>query len=138
MNDKIKNDNYWRKDMLKTLKTPLQYKCGYIYDVDGNEVAGAKRDNEAVLTPVHRDELCKELVKRFNEYKETVKIDKKTHTTILAALRYLQANRDDAIEAMSDLDDASGKKTKPFLLTEDEIDALCERINFNDLRIGVK
>jgi hypothetical protein len=132
------NDAAWRKDMLKALKTPLQYKGGYIYDVDGNEIAGANRNTGAVLIPVHRDKLCRELVKRFNEHKETVTVNKKTHTTILAALRYLQANRDDAIEAMSDLDDASGTKTKPFLLTEDEIDALCERINFNELRIGVK
>lgn len=131
-------DKQWRKDMLKTLKTPLQYKGGYIHDADGNEVAGANRNTGAVLTPVHRDELCKELVKRFNEYDKTAKVNKKTHTTILAALRYLQANRDDAIEAMSDLDDASGKETKPYLLTEEEIDALCERINFNNLKIGVK
>jgi hypothetical protein len=56
-------------------------------------------------------------------------------TTILAALRYLQANRDDAIEAMSDFDDAAGTETKPYLLTEDEIDKLCERINLDE---GVK
>jgi 5'-deoxynucleotidase YfbR-like HD superfamily hydrolase len=138
MNDKQKDDKFWRKSLLKALKTPIQYKNGYIYDVNGNEIAGANHNTGAVLEPVHRSELCKELVKRFNEYKETVKVNKKTHTTILAALRYLQANRDDAIEAMSDLNDASGKETKPFLLTEEEIDALCEKINFNDLKIGVK
>jgi hypothetical protein len=57
-------------------------------------------------------------------------------TTILAALRYLQANRDDAIEAMSDFDDAAGTETKPYLLTEDEIDKLCERINLGELSLS--
>ena len=56
-------------------------------------------------------------------------------TTILAGLRYLQANRDDALEAMSDLDDASGTETKPFLLTEDEIEKLCEQINTEPCKI---
>lgn len=58
------------------------------------------------------------------------KLNKREVTTILAGLRYLQANRDDAIEAMSDLDYAEGTETKPFLLTEDEINDLCEKINF--------
>ena len=55
--------------------------------------------------------------------------DKREITTILVALRYLQANRNDALEAMSDFDDAAGTETKPFLMTEKEIDALCEKIN---------
>jgi hypothetical protein len=55
--------------------------------------------------------------------------NKKEITTILAGLRYLQANLDAAAEAMSDLDDSSGEDTKAYLLTEKEIDALCERIN---------
>jgi hypothetical protein len=59
-------------------------------------------------------------------------LNKRETTTILAALRYLQANRSDAIEAMSDFDDAAGTETKPFLLTETEIDKLCERINLDD------
>jgi hypothetical protein len=58
--------------------------------------------------------------------------DKREVTTILAALRYLQANRDDAIEAMADFDDAAGTETKPYLLTEGEIDTLCERINLDE------
>jgi len=58
-------------------------------------------------------------------------LDKREVTTILAGLRYLQANRDDALEAMSDFDDAAGTETKPFLMTEDEIDALCEQINLD-------
>ena len=56
-------------------------------------------------------------------------LNKREVITVLAGLRYLQANRDDAVEAMSDFDDASGTETQPYLLTEDEIDALCERIN---------
>jgi hypothetical protein len=56
----------WRKEMLKTLKTPLKYEGGAIQDADGNIVAMMNRSYEAVLCPVHRDELCKELVKRFN------------------------------------------------------------------------
>jgi hypothetical protein len=62
----------------------------------------------------------------------TITVNKKEFTTILAGLRYIQANLDDAAEAMSDLDDASGSDTKPFLLTEDEIDKLCERINIGE------
>lgn len=58
-------------------------------------------------------------------------LDKREITTILAGLRYLQANRDDAIEAMADYDDAAGTETKPFLMTEDEIDKLCEQINLD-------
>jgi hypothetical protein len=58
--------------------------------------------------------------------------NKREVTTILAALRYLQANRDDAIEAMADFDDAAGTETKPYLLTEGEIDTLCERINMDE------
>ena len=66
-------------------------------------------------------------------------LDKREVTTILAGLRYLQANRDDAIEAMSDFDDAAGTETKPFLLTETEIDKLCERINLDgDLTLTKK
>ena len=93
------------------------------------------RENDARLTPVHRDELAKELVKRFNEYKEdgmkniTLSVNKREFTTILAGLRYLQANRDDAIEAMSDFNDATGTQKKPFLLKEEEIDRFCEKIN---------
>lgn len=60
---------------------------------------------------------------------KTRKINLRETTTILAALRYLRANRDDAIEAMSDFDDGKGAEKKPFLLTESEIDKLCERIN---------
>lgn len=60
-------------------------------------------------------------------------INKRETTTILAALRYLQANRDDALEAMSDFND--GTETKPFLLIEDEIDFLCEQINLGDIMI---
>ena len=59
----------------------------------------------------------------------TITLNKKEFTTVLAGLRYLQANLDDAAEAMSDLDDSSGSDTKPFLLTETAINALCERIN---------
>jgi hypothetical protein len=132
----MKSDSDWRKEMLKTLKVPLQIITGSIYDAEGNLLANMYRERDCVITPVYRDELAKELVKRFNEYDETTKVNKKTHTTILAALRYLQANRDNALEAVKDLDDTSG--TKSYLLTEEEIDALCERINFNDLRIGVK
>ena len=62
----------------------------------------------------------------------TITLNKKEFTTILAGLRYIQANLDDATEAMSDLDDTTGSDTKPFLLTENEIDALCERINLGD------
>lgn len=58
-------------------------------------------------------------------------LDKREVTTILAGLRYLQANRDDALEAMSDFDDAAGTETKPFLMTENEIDKLCEQINLD-------
>ena len=125
----------WRREMLNTLKTPLVYKSGYITDAAGNEVAKMYRENDARLTPVHRDELAKELVKRFNEYKEdgmkniTLSVNKREFTTILAGLRYLQANRDDAIEAMSDFNDATGTQKKPFLLKEEEIDRFCEKIN---------
>jgi len=61
-------------------------------------------------------------------------LNKRETTTILAALRYLQANRDDALEALYDLDDTHGTEEdgKPFLLTETEIDELCERINLDD------
>ena len=62
----------------------------------------------------------------------TITLNKKEFTTILAGLRYIQANLDDAAEALSDLDDSTGSDTKPFLLTENEIDALCERINLGD------
>ena len=62
----------------------------------------------------------------------TITVNKKEFTTILAGLRYAQANLDDVAEAMSDLDDASGSDTKPYLLTEKEIDSLCERINFGE------
>ena len=66
-------------------------------------------------------------------------LDKREVTTILAGLRYLQANKDDAIEAMSDFDDAAGAETKPFLLTAEEIDKLCERINLDgDLTLTKK
>jgi len=50
-------------------------------------------------------------------------------TTIVAALKYLKANRDEAREAMSDEDDVTGEVTSPLLLTEDEIEALCGRID---------
>lgn len=65
----------------------------------------------------------------------TEDLDKRTITTILAALRYLQANRDDALEAMADFDDAAGTETQPFLLRETEIDALAEGINLGDVLI---
>lgn len=125
----------WRQEMLNTLKTPLTYKSGYIADANGNEVAKMYRENNAWLTPVHRDELAKELVKRFNEYKEdnmkniNLSVSKKEFTTILAGLRYLQANHDDAVEAMSDFDDAEGTQKKPYLLKPEEIDKFCEKIN---------
>lgn len=58
-------------------------------------------------------------------------LDKKEVTTILAALSYLRSNLDDATEALSDYMDATGddEGEKPFLLTEEEIDNLYERIN---------
>lgn len=126
MTDKQKDDNYWRKDLLKDLKTPLQYKGGYILDADGNEVAGANRNTEAVLTPVHRDELCKELVKRFNEYKEkSMKLTPKELATILAGLRLAQSHREE-LKGMDHFIDE-----KP--LSDKQIDNLCEKLN-----IGVK
>ena len=122
MNDRLKNDKYWRKDMLKTLKTPLQYTGGYIHDVDGNQVAGANRAYDAVLTPVHRDELCKELVKRFNEYKEeSMKLTTKELATILAGLRLAQSNRE-KLKSMDHFVDV-----KP--LSDKQIDKLCEKLN---------
>jgi hypothetical protein len=57
--------------------------------------------------------------------------DKRETTTVIAALRYLQANRDDALNALYDLDDTSGADSHSFLLTEEEIDALCEQINLD-------
>jgi hypothetical protein len=62
-------------------------------------------------------------------------LSKKEVTTILAGLRYLQANLDDALEAMSDYDDATDTETKPLLLTETEIDNLWERINLKGLSL---
>lgn len=58
-------------------------------------------------------------------------LTKQEITTVLAGLRYLQANRDDAVEAMSDFNDASDISNEPFLLTEEKIDKLCEEINFS-------
>lgn len=46
--------------------------------------------------------------------------------TLLAALRYFQANRDDVL----DLEIAHFVEVDP--LSDEEIDNLCERINFND------
>lgn len=67
-------------------------------------------------------------------------LDKKQVTTILAGLRYLRANLDDATEALSDYRDATGddEGEKPFLLTETEIESLCERINLGDLILKEK
>ena len=78
-------------------------------------------------------DLCNEHYEQEENMDEiTIKLNKKEFTTVLAGLRYLQANHGDACEAMSDLDDAEGSDTRPFLLTPDEIDVLCERINIGE------
>ena len=58
----------WRDEMLGVLKTPLRVAYGSIYDADGTLVAEMNRGDDAVLLPVYRDELCEELVRRFNTF----------------------------------------------------------------------
>ena len=58
----------WRKEMLNRLKTPLKYISGEICDAEDHLLASMYRERGAILFPVDRDELCKELVKRFNAY----------------------------------------------------------------------
>ncbi|GEM_PF-3497152 len=58
----------WRDEMLGVLKTPLRVEYGCIVDADGNLVAEMNRGYKAVLLPVYRDELCEELVRRFNAF----------------------------------------------------------------------
>jgi hypothetical protein len=60
----------WREGMLSHIKTPLKYGYGCILDAEGHELAYMNRNSDtAVISPVERDELAKELIKRFNEYK---------------------------------------------------------------------
>ena len=63
-------DTDWRKDMLSKIKTPLKCVGGCIVDATDMELASMNRNSSrTTLIPVERDELAKELVKRFNEYK---------------------------------------------------------------------
>jgi len=52
--------------------------------------------------------------------------------TILCALKYMKANRDDVIRAFSEEDDATGENTWPVVLSEEEITTLINKIEKPD------
>ncbi len=67
------------------------------------------------------------------------KLNKKEVTTILAALRHLQNTRETALENFRDYEEVESlvdrdddTSLEDLLLTEEEIDELCEKINYED------
>lgn len=60
-------EDKYTEGLLKELKTPLKVVSGEIVDAEGNLLLRAYRASDSVLIPVYRDELVKELVRRFNK-----------------------------------------------------------------------